>query len=131
MKTLLLSVAFLFTIGVNAQVVEREVDLSLKYYDVFKALQSHKDLSFIKIPEKVYVGTENDLFRFLRYELDNYQVVLNSDNTINIVKQGKKYYLTYVNGSVFGYSVVNDANTTWFEYFDAKRIFARDNIKTN
>jgi hypothetical protein len=130
MKTLFLGVAFLFAFGVNAQVVEKEVDLSLKYYDVFKALQSHKDLSFLKIPEKVFSTTQDGNFKSLHYNLDNYDVYLYSDNSVYIVKGSKKYYLTIVNGSVFGYSVFKDADTTWFEYLDAKRVFSRDNIKS-
>jgi hypothetical protein len=125
MKKILL-LLFFINIGAIAQISEKNVEVTNKYYEVLRILKQNKQFEFIIVPKQmtqVYNGQDQS---YTKISGKDYvmRIYPNNDVTIHQKVTGERHYLSIVNKTMIGYSLITDMKSKKVKvhYYEGSKI---------
>lgn len=114
-----------------AQVTEKNVEVSNKYYELLRIVKQNPAFEFIAVPKQmmqVYNGQE---LSYSKINAKDYvmRIYPNNDITIHQKITDTKHYLSVINKTVVGYSIITESKTKTVRvnyYNSGKTVYSTD-----
>jgi hypothetical protein len=125
MKKILL-LLFLINIGAIAQISEKNVEVTNKYYEVLRILKQNKQFEFIIVPKQMTQVYNGQDLSYTKISGKDYvmRIYPNNDVTIHQKVTGDRHYLSIVNKTMIGYSLITDMKSKKIKvhYYEGSKI---------
>ncbi len=109
MKNILLLIFFI-SIGAAAQTSEKTVEVTNKYYEVIRVLKQNKSFEFLIVPKQMTQVYNGQDLSYTKISGKDYvmRIYPNNDVTIHQKATGDRHYLSIINKTMIGYSLITD-----------------------
>ena len=110
MRNIVTAAILLVSFASTAQISEKNVEVSNKYYELLRIVKQNPVFEFIVVPKQmtqVYSGQE---LSYSKINAKDYVIRIypNNDITIHQKVTDDKHYLSIINKTVIGYSLISD-----------------------
>lgn len=119
----------------TAQVTEKNVEVSNKYYELLRIVKQNPAFEFIAVPKQmthVYNGQE---LSYSKINAKDYvmRIYPNNDITIHQKVTDDKHYLSVINKTIVGYSLITEpkTNVVTVNYYNGSETVYNAEIKAN
>lgn len=135
MRNILILFITMISAAATAQITEKNVEVSNKYYELLRIVKQNPAFEFIAVPKQmthVYNGQE---LSYGKINAKDYvmRIYPNNDITIHQKVTDDKHYLSVINKTIVGYSLITEHKTkvVIVKYYNGSKTVYDNEIKAN
>jgi|GEM_PF-4392872 len=134
MKKIFLLIAIIITVNLNAQPVEKQVEISKKFKVMINKIKMNDFFSFITLPEKMTeIYDCKNALNYYKINGENYSIKIDMNDNLTIFYNNGEYHFNFIDNDFIGhgYTLNTRENELSVYYFQNEKTIKKTSVAKN